>query len=314
MKKKIIVPALALLAGVSLAGSITSTVAWYQYSTRTTAAYVGVSGGTSENLQMRFNIENQAADAGWTSRITIEQMSAYLATTDYGDDMNPITTCGTARDAAIGSFYGNPKAGFADPAKWKAATKADYVVIPLQLRYVERDGTNESFAAKDVYLTDLHIDKHVSLKEDISDAIRVHFSGIQDDAAANTAKHGLFSKKGESIDTHGQLDLDSEPGNDYTYAQDKYGFKSDNKVYIDYGSGIQGAFASTAVPYLLGSTSDVDGKYLNVNVTIWVEGWQKLPQAEDQNGDPTDYEAVWDLAKYLASDFEVGFELGTDVE
>ena len=45
MKKKIIVSALTLIAGFGLAGSVTSTIAWYQYSTRTNGALVGVSGG-----------------------------------------------------------------------------------------------------------------------------------------------------------------------------------------------------------------------------------------------------------------------------
>ena len=136
MKKKIIVPALALLAGVSLAGSITSTVAWYQYSTRTQAAYLGVSGGTSENLQMRFLKDGQAAEAGWTSRITYQQMEEYLSGTAYGSKMRPITTGDFEKDDALGSFYGNPKAGEVSEANWKAAENADKVVIPLQLRYV----------------------------------------------------------------------------------------------------------------------------------------------------------------------------------
>ena len=307
MKKKIIVPALALLAGVSLAGSITSTVAWYQYSTRTQAAYLGVSGGTSENLQMRFLKDGQAAEAGWTSRITYQQMEEYLSGTAYGSKMRPITTGDFEKDDALGSFYGNPKAGEVSEANWKAAENADKVVIPLQLRYVEKNATETNFLAKEVKLSDLHIDKHVSTN-DISDAIRVHFSAIQDDAAANTAKNYLFSKNGGSIDTHGQLDLDSEPGDDYYYTSDKYGFgDSSAKAYYDYGSGEQEAYAFDAAnQQSLGSTVATAGKYLNVTVTIWVEGWQELLDLDSAT--PGAKSSVWDL-EYIASDFEVGFEM-----
>lgn len=308
MKKKIIVPALALLAGVSLAGSITSTVAWYQYSTRTQAAYLGVSGGTSENLQMRFLKDGQAAEAGWTSRITYQQMEEYLSGTAYGSKMRPITTGDFEKDDALGSFYGNPKAGEVSEANWKAAENADKVVIPLQLRYVEKNATETNFLAKEVKLSDLHIDKHVSTN-DISDAIRVHFSAIQDDAAASTAKNYLFSKNGGSIDTHGQLDLDSEPGDDYYY-DDKYGFNGGVKQYYDYGSGEQEAYAFDAAnQQSLGSTVATAGKYLNVTVTIWVEGWQELLDLDSAT--PGAKSSVWDL-EYIASDFEVGFEMEAD--
>lgn len=313
MKKKIIVPALALLAGVSLAGSITSTVAWYQYSTKTTAAYLGVSGGTSQNLQMRIvKAANQDAEDDWTSRITYTQMAEFLAESayaGYGADMNPITTGNFAKTDAIGSFYGNPKAGYVNPAKWRQATTKDYVVIPLQLRYVERDADSTTFLAKEVSLSDLHIAKHGS-SNDISDAIRVHFSAIQDDAAANTRKNLLFSKQGGSIDTHGQLDLDSEPGDDYYYTADKYGFGGTTKAYYDYGSGEQEAYAfDDANLQSLGSTVATTGKYLNVTVTIWVEGWQEL--LDLSTADPDDKSSVWDVT-YIASQFEVGFEMEAD--
>lgn len=305
MKKKIIVPALALLAGVSLAGSITSTVAWYQYSTKTTAAYLGVSGGTSQNLQMRIAKDGQGAEAGWTSRFTYQQIEEYLADTDYGAKMNPITTGAFEKTDPVGSFYGNPKAGHVDPAEWKAATKADYVVLPLQLRYIQTNSEGTSQLEKEVSLSDLHIAKHSS-SNDISDAIRVHFSAIQDDAAANTRKNFLFSQQGGSIDTHGQLDLDSEPGDDY-YFSDKYGFANGTKNYYDYGSGEQEAYAfDSANQQLLGKTMATNGKYLNVTVTIWVEGWQEL--LDLSTADPDDKSSVWDVT-YIASDFEVGFEM-----
>ena len=54
-KNRLIVPALTLLAGLTLAGSISGTIAWYQYSTRANGAYLGMSGGTPGNLQLRLD-------------------------------------------------------------------------------------------------------------------------------------------------------------------------------------------------------------------------------------------------------------------
>ena len=44
--KKVVVSVLALAMGAGIAGSISGSIAWYQYSTRTTAQLQGVSAGT----------------------------------------------------------------------------------------------------------------------------------------------------------------------------------------------------------------------------------------------------------------------------
>ena len=52
-KKKIIVSALALAMGAALAGSISGSVAWYQYSTRAAAQIAGTAAGTVGSLQVK---------------------------------------------------------------------------------------------------------------------------------------------------------------------------------------------------------------------------------------------------------------------
>ena len=71
-KNKIIVSALALAIGGSLAGSVGSTIAWYQYSTRANVSFLGQASGISGNLQMRFAGEGANA---WRTRITKEEMA-----------------------------------------------------------------------------------------------------------------------------------------------------------------------------------------------------------------------------------------------
>ena len=84
MKKKIIISALALTIGAGLAGSITSTAAWYQYSTRTNVAYIGASGGASGNLNVRIRKTSQAAAADWKTWISKEELTEYVNGLGYG--------------------------------------------------------------------------------------------------------------------------------------------------------------------------------------------------------------------------------------
>ena len=127
-KKSIIIPAFALLIGASLAGSITGTVAWYQYSTRTNAAYVGMSGGKNGNLQMRFD-----ANEEWASRITFTETETYLG--DIGSKMAPVTP-GAAlanNEALPNSMKAHPVYGKGPYTSWIDADEKAYVSFPLQL-------------------------------------------------------------------------------------------------------------------------------------------------------------------------------------
>ena len=371
-KKSIIIPAFALLIGASLAGSITGTVAWYQYSTRVNAAYVGVSGGTSGNLQMRLRDGNYNAQTGdWITRLSVSDIQTYLAgtTEKYGEAIQPITSGNMEKDGALpANFYASPLYGQAGAyaGNWQVANTKSYDVIPLQLRYVERDGDLEGGAkddknlAKKVFLTDLLIqgDKAntadpLDVKKDLSDAIRFHIDAYSDDDALVPANHinRLVSKKGGTTITNGQLDLDGDGALDYKYNSDKYGFGSDEKTQLVYGEGFQVAFSNetevrsgtyydykgdpatdtnvypmvvapvsegsldlldsnkeydTGKSKSIGSTIAADDKYLNVDITIWVEGWQTFEDANTHKQNP-----IWGM-DYIGSSFDVGFEFAVD--
>ena len=351
MKKRIVVSAMAMLIGAGVAGSVTSTIAWYQYSVRTQAAYMGINLGESANLLMRIRKDGQADNEGWSEKFTYQQINSYLATTVYGSKMMPITTGAMDKDDALpAKFYGNPLAGHPEESAWKKVETKNYVVLPLQLSYKELNDGAQSFKAKEIYLTDLHISKHATdtTHSDISDAIRVHFSAKQD--GSTVVRNFLASKKGGTTVTHGYLDLDADPGIDYEF-DDGYGY-DDSKTYIDYGAGEQvsfsaevdqragtyydgeGALQDEAVVYplvagldanntaklakkeydtgkskCLGSTTEAGDKFLNIDVTIWVEGWQKLQQPNSTN-----YSSVWDAGAFIASEFEVGFRFAVDVD
>ena len=314
-KNRIIVPALSLLIGVTLAGSISGTIAWYQYSTRANAAYVGVSSGTTGNLQLRLN------GGEWLTRLTKNDVASYLNSANIGNDIKPITSGNMDKnDAVPANFYRNPIAGKGEYAKWEKADQSNYIVLPLELRFVEK---NENIA-KDVYLSDLYIASdanNAADKKDLSDAIRFHVSSNDGTNQINR----LISKQGGSVATNGKLDLDGDGNLDQAYTGNKYGFGDDNElVDVIYGEGNQVSYAADVDNGLIVGTNDEnldldkleldgasksigktvasDSNYLKVNITIWVEGWQEFAGS-----------SIWDK-DYIDSMFDVGFEFATDID
>ena len=259
-KNKIIVSALALCIGTSLAGSVSGTIAWYQYSTRANVAFIGEAGGFSGNLQMRFVGEN---DNAWRTRITWKEMNDNLAANDFADEIVPMTFGPMARnDALPANGYVQPIARVSDTTKWVKASKKNYAQFQLQLRYNQRDGVEEGEPAvdgkntmKEVYISKLTIAENaVSGKKDLSDAARLHISSsyTEDETAQSVKK--LISNKGGTILTQGKLDLDGDGVLDRAYPEaDEFGFNdpdpSDPAATtledVVYGSGVQTSFGNT---------------------------------------------------------------------
>ena len=265
-KNKIIVSALALCIGASLAGSVSGTIAWYQYSTRANVAFIGEAGGFSGNLQMRFVSEASAQnpDSYWRTRITWKEMNDELTNTGYASQIVPMTYGPMSRNQALPQKgYAQPIARVSDTTKWVEASKKNYAQFQLQLRYNERDGVEEGNPAvdgknalKEVYISKMEISEHaVSGKKDLSDAARVHISSSYTENETAQSVNKLVSNKGGTILTQGKLDLDGDGINDRAYPEsDEFGFNdpdpSDPQVTtlqdVVYGSGVQSSYGNTA--------------------------------------------------------------------
>ena len=271
---KIVVPTLAICLGAALVGSISGTVAWYQYSTRASTAYLGTSAGTSGNLKLRIKGSNT-----WLNSLTHEDIKSYLEGLNLGQNIIPITAGNINEDAALNKiggtgadkdlpkFYKNPVRSFSENVpytseSWLKADQSMYVSIPLELCFIEFDGvkTNDedkAYLEKDVYISDLLIQedwqntKDTNDYKDLSSAVRVHISSYRDDddseGHADSAFNRLISKDGGSILTKGYLDLDGDniddaitTGNDAGAA---YGFGNNNQSKkVVYGEGVQTAY------------------------------------------------------------------------
>ena len=377
-KNKIIVSALALAIGGSLAGSISGTVAWYQYSTRANVSYVGTSAGASGNLQLRIKNYSDANNV-WADRLTINQIDDYLASVNRGSKVQPITFGAMGRDSALPTkSYLNPVPGKGPYAQWNEASIANYVQIPLELRYNERDGIEENEiddkeVEKAVYLSKLLIKgdytNAANEKKDLSNAIRVHVSSFQSndesEGHANTLKNKLISRIGGTTLTGAKLDLDGDGRLDKAYTlateEGEFGFGQGNSYEeVTYGEGEQVSYANEVdvaqqkethhnpanqevvkedvLPALVGTSDDslkltkldysynnvdnisksigtlvandanaAEHHYLNVVITIWVEGWQEFLAEKAQPSDPDKYESIWD-GGYINSKFDVGIQ------
>ena len=298
-KNKIIVSALALCIGASLAGSISGTIAWYQYSTRANVAFIGKSGGFSGNLQMRFAGED---DNAWRTRITWQEMNANLATNEYATKIVPMTFGTLGKDSAISgkTAYTQPIPGIAAMTSWGVATKANFAQFTLQLRYNERDGELENNVdakniAEDVYLTQLLIQEDANNahlgKADLSDAVRVHISSNNGSQVINK----LYSNPGKEMATKGTLDVDGDGDPDQGYLNDEFGLdyvRDDNgDIIYDDVTGEPTRIGLTDIIYGDDdgddSTREVQSSY-KANTTEAVSGINYTQEEIDaaQPGDP----------------------------
>lgn len=385
-KTKFVVAALITCSAAALAGSISSTIAWYQYSARVSAVYLGASAGSKGNLRLRIK-----GTENWTNDLTYIDVADYLRAQDKGQLVTPITSGPMNADDAIKTndngemvFYQNPDGGVPtervgyDNISWKAADDSMYVSIPLELSFRSEDKNGQAFLEKDVYISELLIQgdwkNNQNNKEDLSGATRVHISSYQsNDQSQNhkdTAFNRLISKNGGTVLTEGYLDLDGDGDLDEyvtgpSGANYHFGNEDEtNRHYTVYGQGTQTSYCNKTdiqngsyktlqgnvvnekvYPAVVESIEDTNilkeesfeymkegttkptskciGKtvafddmaneaYLNVVMTIWVEGWEPLPSPTD--ADPDAKSPIWNPSDYIGSMFDVGITFAVQVE
>ena len=312
--KKLITSAMLTLIGASMVGSVAGTVAWYQYSTRASAAYVGTSTKCSEKLQVVVGTEAEK-ESDWKTKLEVADITGYIAKQDGQNDttaaqVTPVTAGNQKRDAALNTLKAHPVYNYTKYSAWQDAEATDYVTFPLTFRVVDVDGastTSKLAKDMDLYLQDLLIQAdggNPDGKGDISNAIRVHFATTED-----TPKYWLFSKEGKTIDTCGELDLDGDTHPDA--ASDRgTNYSFEDTTTLTYGDA-----NSKEEAYKLADVKATDtngaltggqaigkiasGTTLTINVTIWLEGWQKFGASNSES-------AMWDPATYIGAMFDVG--------
>lgn len=312
--RKIVIPALTVLIGASLAGSISSTIAWYQYATKAQVAYTGTTSHCSKLLRI-------SADGGshWSNDIA---SSAFPDVT-----FAPITTGAQLKNAALPeNFYVQPNLRQGAYENWQISSTDNYSQFEILVK-VNDVNTASPQLVNEVFLTDVTIqDASTNGSLDLSKAIRVHVATTYGD----NHKYFLFAKNVTSTDVGGFLDLN----NDGEYDTVGYDWDQTKVLYgggtVDTSTNPETVTPEVQTSYLMndsniiaeedqygqisggtsiGTTSSTVGEYLRVTVTIWLEGWAMLQHGIADNIRPTNTQ-VWDSAKYTSKSFNVGLTFG----
>ena len=131
--------------GVGLVGSISGTVAWYQYSTRVTTSFMGNSTKCSENLQISLDGTN------FKSELIKSEIAAAAKANKKGSNFQPVTP-GALTTSGVGNMYGHPMYQNFDYSTWQAAPANSYLQYDLWFRVLDVNGnsTEKSQAIKGV--------------------------------------------------------------------------------------------------------------------------------------------------------------------
>lgn len=291
---KIIIPAAMLAVGVALVGSVSSTLAWYQYSTKAQAAYIGTSIGQSESLEI------QKKDGKWTTNLTSDDVDD-LIPSGFGNNLIPITSSGLEKNAALpAQFYSGIETGYAGYGEENnlVADNTNIVQFTVNIRYKKVADLPE-YKTKVLKLIDLTI---IGSDQKLYKAIRVHF-------AAGT-NYSLFARNNEitgdiTTATYGNLDTD----NDGFYDKEmKYEWEDQSDVIYGFNNTNQVANNANqdALSHTIGTLPNTS-EGLAVTVTMWIEGWQKLPAVPTGNKDTAAGESpMWNPVEYYGKEFKVG--------
>ena len=325
--KKLIVPFLSTIAGLSIAGGLGGAFAWYQYNTQVTTSFVGTSVAESSILQIgHYETENNQQVMKWGKDF-------YPYASGAKQDLIPVTfgqlVTKSSKTNCLDQEYafGYPEAGVSGAVSnpgydhWAHIDPNDgFVRFDVYLRALKADGTQQALK---VYLSDMIIEAPTETGgKDITKAVRVHFD-VEDGA------NRLISKTATTLDLYGPLDLDGVGGNDQTG-----GYVDINGVYvapedITYGRNLetQTTVGISDVVATRGTdgkyASSEDGKvicqtktsgYAKITVTAWLEGWALLLNGEtdSQSGDPVS-SAVWNPSLSAGIDIRFGMTFDTGV-
>lgn len=302
INKKLIVSSLASAMGLSIVGAITGTVAWYQYSTRSTVAMIGVSAKTAANLQIK------VGDGEYKADLTVADINTYLADQSKNANLSPVTSGEQAKNAALTGLKAHPLYKVFDDQYWGAANEEAYLVLPLTLKWTgEVEGVAQSASNKKIWVNDalFQVDSdNSSGKGDMSTALRVHIT-----AGTN---YMLLSKEGVDTNVYGNLDLNRDgvlDSSDVTWKDFQTGtasvYGADGKVQEAYDKDdVKPTIDDAGNPtggVVLGTTNG-SGE-LALTVKIWLEGWQIFG---------SDTTADWDENTYVGAKFDLGLEFVTE--
>ena len=330
LNKKLIVPFLSTVAGLSIAGGLGGAFAWYQYNTQVTTSFVGTSVADSSILQIGHLDGN--SNMVWGKDF-------YPYASGQKQNMIPVTFGQLVTDSVSGKedclgpkAYGYPEAGVSGGtissthpgySNWAVIEpNKGFVRFDLYLKCLDASGAR---TVQKVYMSDLLIDAAAEAtgNKDITKAVRIHLD-VED------GTNRIISKEAVSgMELFGELDLDGVGGNDKTG-----GYLDANGVWVNGQTITYGRIGDTqdtiGVSDIV-ATRGADGKYgtdqisklicttksnadVKITVTAWLEGWTFLTTEVDTSTDPATVSTspVWnpDYSAGVSIRFGMTFDTG----
>ena len=289
INKKLLIPVFASAMGLSVIGGISGAVAWYQYNTKVSASYMGVTTADGGVLQVSKDGTN------WDRDIYHGSADSKLHPVTFGDLGNSLVLPTTGAKK-------HPHAGVADPAEWDAAVaNEDYHQFSLYIKALKLEDGEYKQKAVNVFLDDFVLEAVTSGKEDIGSALRVHLD------IAGGAKYLVSPSAitGQACPLFGKLDLDKSGADDKVGG---YQWETDYDQDLVYGNDGKYQVTTGADSLINGqtalfTTSETD--LIKITVTIWLEGWHKVAFGSNEAS------AIWDADKGNGSTVHFGLKLST---
>lgn len=290
INKKLLIPVFASAMGLSVIGGISGAVAWYQYNTKVSASYVGVTTADGGVLQISKDGSN------WDRDVYFADDNAKLHPVTFGD-------LGANLELPASGARMHPHAGVANPSQWDLAQNGrDYYQIDMYVKALKLIDGEYTQVAVPVYAENLVLEAVTENKTDIGEALRVHID------VNNGATKKLLSptaQTGQACPLFGKLDLDRSG------ADDKVGgYQWEENYNQDLIYGTQDAYQVTEDASTFCNPSNAlfttsATASIHIKVTIWLEGWHKVAFGSAAAS------AIWDATKGDGSNIHFGLKLNT---
>ena len=286
INKKLLVPVFATAMGLSVMGGIGGAVAWYQYNTKVSASYMGVTTADGGVLQV------SSDDSHWDRDLYFGGEESKLHPVTFGD-------LGT--QLVLGNARKHPHAGVADPTQWDLATvDEDYYQFSIFVKALKLEDGEYKQKAVNVFLDDFVLEAVTENKTDVGSALRVHF----DVAGGSKYLISPTAITGEECPLFGKLDLDKSGAVDKVGG---YQWEENYNQDLIYGNNEKyqvttGANTLVSNQQALFQTSAEAS--VKITITIWLEGWQKIGSGEAAS-------AIWDSTRDSGSTVHFGLKLST---
>ena len=330
INKKVLIPVFATAMGLSVIGGISGAVAWYQYNSKVTASYIGVSTADTGVLRIKEGSGSwtRAVDKGESNTlkpVTFDQNASHQFDTTKAWT-TPEAGAGNAEALGRGAYYAGKEyvpatsssAEELGYAGWLQADSSAFAQFDLYFdayqTNAEEDSAGYTHVARPVFLSNhvircLKSDGTVDESKIADEAIRIQFDVLN--SSNEITSQIITGKSASTTKMYGALDLDGSgtadkyhktPFNDVTT-----GTNGLDGTEIEYGlhnidQDVTAISSYNSASNSLFSTSGDENAPTHVRVTIWLEGWALLGSAT---------RAEWNPFAVAGCDVQVGLEFTT---